>query len=581
MIKLYKKMAWFFKQEWKKYVVMLILLVLLSFLTVIPAKFLGLVIDTVAAHELTLASLLYLVGVFVLIYVFRYVFNYAYHYLINKEGLYLSYTLRKNYLNHLFEMDSKLYEEYTKGDLIARVTNDLDSITQSMTTVLQEVIYQGGVLIFALFMMFTTISWKLSLISASILPIGLLALNQIRMRKRRYYRRHREIYSEMTEKVLETVEGVKVIRAYVEEENDLKKVYKSINADIESWRKIVKFENWFVPLFDVIYSISYFLAFAFGTYFVITNEITAGELITFVIYIGMLSGPIISLSNIMNTASNAAVSADRHFEILEKIPDVRDEDESKDIIDFSKIEYRNVTFKYPFDKEPVLKNIDFTINKGETIGVVGPTGAGKSTLIRQLLREFNVTSGDIYIDDEPIEKFKTDEIRNLVGYVPQSHMLFKKPVEENILVGKPNAVDTDVQKAIQLADFTKDIAYLNDGLKTNVGEQGSALSGGQKQRLSIARALVRNPEILILDDSLSAVDAKTEETIISHLNENRKGKTNIIVAHRFSAIQKADKIIVLENGTITAIGTHEELLKIDGFYKRQYIIQTDFNRGNN
>lgn len=573
MFKLYKRMAWFFKEEWKKYVIMLILLFLLSFLTIVPAKFLGNAIDVIASGNITQSTVLYLGGVLLFIPIFRFILDFSYHYLINKEGQYVSYKLRKNYLDHLFEMDSSLFEEYTKGELISRVTADLEAITQAMTTLLQEVVYNGGVLIFAIIAMSVSISWKLTLISVVILPIGLLTLNKIRAKKRKYYDVHKVIYSEMTEKVLETVEGVKVIRAYVSEDKDLSVVKEKVNADIESWRKIVKFETWFGPLFDIVYSISYFLAFAFGTIFVINGEMTAGSLITFIMYLGMVSGPIINLSTILNLASNATVSSDRYYEIMEHKPIVVDTEESLNIINFQTIDFRNVTFKYPFDKNPVIKNINFTIEKGETIGIVGPSGAGKSTLIRQLLREFNVTEGDVFIDDIPIEEYKIDDVRGLVGYVPQSHVLFKKSVDENILIGKPEAVEKEISKAIKIADFGKDIEFLSDGLRTNVGEQGATLSGGQKQRLSIARALVKNPDILILDDSLSAVDAKTEETIINHLKKYRSGKTNIIVAHRFSAIQSADKIIVLENGKISQMGTHLALLNQDGWYKQQYIAQ--------
>ncbi|MFI3329252.1 MAG: ABC transporter ATP-binding protein [bacterium] len=574
MIRLYKKMGWFFKQEAKVYLFMLLLLIFLAFFTMVPATVLGKAIDIVSTGSLTKPILLGLFLLLLAIPVLRYLFDYLYHYTINKEGQKLSYQLRKKYLDHLFEMDSMLFEEFTKGDLISRVTADLEAITLSMTSLLQEVVYQSGLLIFALSAMAFTISWELTLISATILPIGLVILNKIRIKKRGYYETHKKIYSKMTEKVLETVEGVKVIRAYVAEEQDLKVVNETIKADIDSWKKISMFEMWFGPLFDLVYSISYFLAFLFGTLFVINNKITPGQLVTFVMYIGMLSGPIITLSTVLNTASTASVACDRYYEILNKKPNVSDNSDSKEIFTFNKIDFNNVTFKYPFDKNPVIKNITFSIKKGETIGIVGPTGAGKSTLIRQLLREFNVTDGSVLLDDDEISNYKIEDVRNLVGYVPQSHILFKKSVDENILVGKPEAVATELQQAIKIADFSKDINFLHEGLNTIVGEQGATLSGGQKQRLSIARALVKNPDILILDDSLSAVDAKTEETIINHLKEYRQNKTNIIVAHRFSAILSADKIIVLEDGKISQLGNHRELLSQDGWYKRQFIIQS-------
>ena len=306
---------------------------------------------------------------------------------------------------------------------------------------------------------------------------------------------------------------------------------------------------------------------------VITSRITTGDLITFVMYIGMLYGPLVALSNVLNTINNAIIADNRYHEIMNLVPLVKDEEKSSSVFTFEKIEFKNVSFKYPFDHHEIIIYIIFTINKGETIGIVGPTGAGKSTLIRQLLREFNVTSGEILIDGKNIENFKIEDVHNLVGYVPQAHILFRKTVDENILIGNPKASPAQIDMAVTLSDFKKDIKDLAYGSETMVGELGASLSGGQRQRLSIARALVKNPEILILDDSLSAVDALTEANIIGHLKKSRSDKTNIIVAHRFSAIYQADKIIVLENGKITNVGTHRELLGYDNWYKRQYIEQ--------
>lgn len=493
--------------------------------------------------------------------------------MMNYEGQKLTYQLRSKYLDHLFSMDSKFFETYKKGDLISRVTNDMDGITTAATALLESIIFNFTNIIFAILIMGFTISWKLTIVSVTIMPIGLTLLNMIRFNKRKYTKIHREIYAEMTEKVLESVEGMKVIHAYVQEDNDLEKQYQAINRDIESWRYIVNYENWFGPLFEVIYGIAYILAFGFGAYLIIHQEISVGELITFVSYVGMLMGPIISMSTVFSQINNATISVDRYDEVMKSTAEVHDESTSKAIIEFKEINFKNVTFKYPFDKQPVIKNINFDIPYGQTIGIVGPTGAGKSTLIRQLLREFNVTGGEIYIDNTPIEDFKIDDVRNLVGYVPQEHMLFKKTVNDNIMIGNPSARNEDLDKAVKIADFEKDVIYLTDGLKTMVGESGSTLSGGQKQRLSIARALIKDPQILILDDSLSAVDGATEANIIDHLKNYRKGKTNIIIAHRFSAIRDADQIYVLEKGSITQRGTHDELLNQDGWYKNQYIQQ--------
>jgi len=575
MKEIYKNIGWYFKQEYKRYILTFICLIILSASSVLPAKVLGLVIEEIAENTITVKSLILYVVLLLVIPVSRYFVNIIFQYSINKLGLQLSYELRDKYIDHLFDLDASAYASYTKGDLIARATNDLEAITVMATSFLQSVVYNSSIIIFSISIMVFTISPLLTLASVAFMPIAIFWLNRMRMKKRSYYKIHHEIYAEMTENVLESIEGAKTVRAYCQEENDFKKTKTAIDNDVNSWRYILKFEAVFTPLFELIYAVAYFVAFALGSYMVIKSEISTGDLVTFIMYVGMLYSPLISLSNILNTINNAGIANTRFEEIMKLKPEVQDETNAKDVIDFKKIEFKNVSFKYPFDKVEVIHQINLTINKGETIGIVGPTGSGKSTLIRQLLREFNVTEGEVLIDGEDIKNFKIEDIHNLVGYVPQSHILFQKSVDANILIGNPKATPEAIHKAIFLSDFQKDVNDMAHGEETMVGELGDSLSGGQKQRLSIARALIKDPQILILDDSLSAVDALTESTIINNMKISRKGKTNIIVAHRFSAIYSADKIIVLQNGKITDIGTHRELLSYDNWYKRQYLEQLE------
>lgn len=552
---------------------MIFVLLLINIFALLPAYVLGKAIDTLIQGSMTVDDLVLYVSLLMLIPILRYLSSFTYNYLVSLEAQKLAFELRERYLGHLFEMDLDFFETYQKGDLISRATEHLEAITIAATQLIEGVIFNIGMISFAIALMVFTIHAKLTLIAVIIMPIGLTILNMIRNQKRKYIKTHQEIYAQMTEKVLESTEGQKTLRAYGQEDNDFEKLEKAINDDIRSWRYIVRYENWFNPLFEVVYAISYVLAFIFGAYFIMREEMTVGGLVTFVSYIALLYAPIINISTIFTQLNNAIISVDRYDEILSVIPKVKDDKQSQSIIHFEQIVFDRVAYKYPFDQNMVLKDISFTIKKGQTIGIVGPTGSGKSTLVRQLLRQFNMTEGSILIDQTPIESFKIDDIRQMIAYVPQEHMLFRKSVDQNIMIGNPKASQEEVLKAIEMADFQKDLNYLSHGMKTLVGESGMTLSGGQKQRLSIARALLKGSDILILDDSLSAVDATTEENILKQLKLYRSDLTNIIIAHRFSAVKNADLIIVLEEGKITQMGTHEELLSIEGFYKSQYIEQ--------
>lgn len=572
MIKAFKHLSWFFKENWYRYLFCIVLLLIVSIFPVFPAKLLGFAIDEIAMGTLTKVKFAYYILGLTIIPTIIYIVNIFYHYYINKLGHTLSFKLREKYLIHLFDMDSQLFEEYTKGDLIARMTNDLQNLTILATTFLQNLVYYIALIVSSVSMMIM-INPILTVLSVTFMPIAIFILNAIRKKKRRYYKIHHEIYANMTESVLESIESVKVVRAYGAEDEDFKRTKKAIDADVDSWWKILKFESMFTPMFELTYAISYFIGISVGCYMVLKAYITPGDLVTFLLYVAMLYNPLIGLSNILNNISNILIADGRFYEIMDRMPKVVDDDEPLSVINFKEISFENVSFKYPFDDFSVIKDINLTIKSGETIGIVGPTGAGKSTLIRQLLREFNVTSGEVLIDGININHYKIEDVRSLVGYVPQNNILFRRSIDDNILIGNPQASSNDLSSALYVSDFKKDLQMLPEGEQTQVSELGGSLSGGQRQRLSIARALVKNPQILILDDSLSAVDALTEANIIEKLRETRRDKTNIIVAHRFSAIAKADKIIVMENGKISCIGTHKELINYDNWYKNQYLRQ--------
>ncbi len=573
MINIYKNLWWFIKQEKLSYLFLTFGIIVISFLTIIPPKLVGNIIDLIASNELTKHDLIIQGGLLLLIPVIIYLMNYFYHKQLHMSGQKLSRQLRIMYLGKLFASDAKLYETYNKGDLISRVTSDMPSITTAATFLLTDLFYCVSLIIFVLIITTFQISLKLTVVGFLIIPIIFYFLNLWRESMRKYYKKHRKIYADYFESILESIEGSRVVRAYIQEENDYQKNSDQIDKDINSWSKLARFEQLFGPMFSTSIAISTFLTFSYGSYLVIISEISPGDLITFSMYITMIAVPVNVLSQVMNVVSQAQIAQERYNEILEIENEVKQPKQALNLPEFKTLEYKNVSFKYPFDNEYVLKDINIKIHRGETIGIVGPTGSGKSSIIRQLLREFNVNEGSILLNDQDIKDFELENVRKLVGYVPQVHTIFKGSVEDNLKLSNQNADPISIQNAIDIAAFKNDLENMNDGLNTYVGEHGSGLSGGQKQRLSIARALLSVPEILILDDSLSAVDANTENQIITNLKEKRKDKTNVIISHRFSVIKEAHKIYVINDGQVIESGNHHELMARQGWYYEQTNIQ--------
>jgi ATP-binding cassette subfamily B protein len=300
------------------------------------------------------------------------------------------------------------------------------------------------------------------------------------------------------------------------------------------------------------------------------NEITLGELVSFNVFLGMLIWPMFAVGELINVMQRGNASLDRVNETLAYKPDVQNAPETEPVDIPENIVFDRVTFRYPSSIIDNLVDISFELKRGQTLGIVGRTGSGKTTLLKQLLREYPLGGGTIAIAGVPMERIAVEQIRSWIGYVPQQPVLFSKTIRENILFGRKDGTEEELQRALELASFSKDIRFLPDGLETLVGEKGVALSGGQKQRVSIARALIADPEILLLDDALSAVDAKTEAEIIAGIRSERAGKTTLITTHRLSAVQHADWILVLDEGRIAEQGTHEQLLQLGGWYKEQY-----------
>ncbi len=574
MLSIFTNLKWYFKEHKLMYITLAILIIFISYLTTLTPKLIGQLIDYIAMDELTEERFYYLIFGITILPIATYLLNRYYHHHLNLRGEDLSKEMRIKYLAKLFSSDIELYESYNKGELISRVSNDLLSITQAVTVLMSDVTYCFTLIAFILFTMIFTISLKLTVIAFLIIPITFWLISIMLNHMRKYYKIHRKIYAKFFDSILESLEGMRVVRAYVYEEEDLAKNEEAIGNDIKSWRKIVKFETIFTPLFELVIAISTVLTFVFGTRMVIAGELTPGDLITFSMYITMVSGPILVLANVYNIINQAMIADSRMQEVMQYENKVVDKPNAETVEKFEHLVFDKVCYQYPFADTNTIDQITLEVYAGETIGIVGPSGSGKSTILRQLLRDFNPTAGNIYINGQDFKQLKMDDVRSLVGYVPQSDVLFSGTLSDNLDISQAYADEQTKYSAMYVADMGHDINRMEQGINTELGEGGAGLSGGQKQRLSIARAIIKDPQILLLDDSLSAVDANTEKAIINNLREHRAGKTNIMITHRFSVVKNADRIYVIEKGKIKEVGNHNQLMHNRGWYYEQYLNQT-------
>lgn len=570
MFDVLSKLGWFFKKYWKQYTVAIVLLMVASGLEVVPPYLLGSIIDLLTAGEMTPAILTKYVLIFIGIIIGGYLLNFVWQFRLFEGAINLEKILRRNLMQHFLRMTPTFYEKNRTGDLMARATNDLNAVSMTagfgIMTLIDSTIYMG----FIIFAMGYMISWKLTFFAMLPVPIMAILIQYLGKIVHERYMKAQDAFGELNDSVLESVAGVRVVRAYVQEKKDEANFAEMSEVVYAKNIHTAKINALFGPITKVGTGISYVVALGYGAHLVATEAMTVGQLVTFNVYLGLAVWPIFAIGELINVMQQGNASLDRVQETLNYEADVQNIPNPQMIATPNAIGFDALTFQYPMSQVKNLQQISLSLKKGQTLGIVGKTGAGKTTFLRQLLREYPIGQGQLSIDGIDITAQTKEQILDWIGYVPQDHVLFSRTIRENILFGKEDATQAELQQAIRAAYFEKDLDNLPMGLETLVGEKGVSLSGGQKQRVSIARALIKDPEILMLDDSLSAVDAKTEARIIENIQRERQGKTTIITTHRLSGIQHADVIIVLDDGQIVEQGTHEELLAQQGWYKEQF-----------
>lgn len=484
----------------------------------------------------------------------------------------IEYSLRNKFFKHLLTLNSNFFNTHKTGDLMAHATNDINAIRMALGPGTIMIIDSSFLLVFSLIMMVYTTNLKMTLFAVVTVPLIMVLVTQFGKIIYKKFKTVQEAFSGISDVSQESFSGIRIIKSFVQEDLVSEKFYQANMVNLNKNLELVRVHGLFNPLLQFLSSISFVIIIFYGGREVIYNNISLGDFIAFNSYLGILMWPTRALGMVINVLQRGAASIDRLNVIFNEKPLIVDSPSpiSLDSME-GKIEFKDVSFKYPASFEYALRDINIKIEKGKTLAILGGTGSGKSTLANLILRLYDVDKGVILIDDIPINRILLKDLRYNIGFVPNDNFLFSKSIKENINLAYDKALDMEkIISASKIASLHENILDLKDGYETVIGERGVTLSGGQKQRLSIARAIVKNPSILILDDSLSAVDTETEEKILNGIRSVSKNTTVIIISHRISTVKNADEIILLKDGFIIERGNHYSLLDKQGHYYNLY-----------
>jgi ATP-binding cassette subfamily B multidrug efflux pump len=566
------KLGWFFRQEWRNYLAACCALLGIAGLIMVPPWVTGRLVDAVAQQHLTLSLLLSYLGLLLGIGIMVYLLRILWRRMLYGASYQLAAQLRSRIYDHLTLMAPGFFKQHRTGDLMARATNDVTAVEMTAGEAVLAMV--DGVMtgLIVLVVMIIVVSWKLTLLA--LLPWPVMGYFMWRFGNQMHdaFAEAQRQFSLLNDKTQESISGVRLIKAFGRQGQTLDE-YTDVTTEVSRANlEVARVDAKYEPVIFITIGTSFLLAVGGGAWWIHRGELSIGELTTFTMYLGYLIWPMFAYGWTLNLLERGSAAHGRIEELLHTAPQISDKGtlEQPTGID---LEVNIESFRYPGNEQTTLKNIHSAIEAGTTFGIVGHTGSGKSTLISLLLRLYENEQSRILLGGRPIDDYRLDALRHQFGLVPQDPFLFSVTIAENIALGRPEATLDEIRVAAKLACIDDDIMAFPQQYETLVGERGITLSGGQKQRIAIARALLLDPPILVLDDALSAVDVRTERRILGHLRTMRKGRSNIIVCHRLSAVVEADEIIVLRHGEIEERGRHKELLAQQGWYAQMYHYQ--------
>ncbi|EKT53512.1 SmdA family multidrug ABC transporter permease/ATP-binding protein [Providencia sneebia] len=571
-MRLFSQLRWYFLSEWHRYFGAVCFLIIIAILQLIPPRIVGIVVDGISSETMVINQVIIYVALMLVIAIAVYGLRYVWRLWLFGASYKLAVQLRQKFYRQLSLQSQSFYLRYRTGDLIARTTNDVDRVVfaagEGVLTLVDSLVMGCAVLI----MMSVEISWQLTLLALIPMPIMALVIKRYGDQLHNRFKHAQGAFSSLNNQAQESLTSIRMIKAFGLEEHQSNQFEQIATEAGRRNMHVAKVDARFDPTIFIAIGMANLFAIAGGSWMVLQGTLTLGELTSFVMYLGLMIWPMLALAWMFNIVERGSAAYSRVRALLDEPLGIKDgtlslEDKRGDLnVDIQ-------SFKYPETTRHVLQNIHFSLKPGQFLGLCGPTGSGKSTLIALLQRQFDIDVGDIEYQNKPLKDLRLNEWRGRLAIVNQSPFLFSDTIAANIALGHPQATQEQIAEAARIACVHDDILRLPEGYETQVGERGVMLSGGQKQRISIARAILQNAEILILDDALSAVDGQTEFTILQNLNQWRQGKTLIISAHRLSALVESDLTLVLSQGHVVAEGKHSELINLPGWYKDMYRYQ--------